>query len=171
MKHGTARLVVTVSTPTHLWAALFLRDLWGLNIADAIPHCLPAPSFRGTRRSPTDAELLAVEDVFRSGVDGVASMEAVEAVFAAIEAVAEVESWRVWSHATKRAVQGLASPLESSPSWQVRVDIAEHQPQLQQIVVLPVADGYAAIHGQALAVALTVYSDAERLRDAIRSAN
>lgn len=171
MEQGAARHTVVVSTPTPLWAVLFLRDLWGLDDAGGIPRCSPTPSFRGIRRSPTAPELLAVESVLRSGVDGVAPMEAVDVVFAAIDRVGEVESWREWSHATKRAVQGLASPLESSPSWQVRADLAAHRPPLQQIVVLPVADNYVAMHGQALAVALSVYSNAERLRDAIRSVN
>ncbi len=171
MAQGTAGPTVVVSTPTPLWAALFLRDLWGLDDAGDIPRCSPTPSFRGVRRSPTNAELLAVESVLRSGVDVVAPLEAVDVVFAAIHSVGEVESWREWSHATKGTVQRLASPLQSSPSWQVRADLAAHRPSLQQIVVLPVADNYAATHGQALAVALTVYSNAERLRDSIRSVN
>jgi hypothetical protein len=169
MPHGTARPTVVVSTPTPFWAVLFLRDLWGLGDLGGIPRCSPTPSFRGGVRSPSDAELLAVESVLRSGVDGVAPVEALDVVFAAIESVGEVESWREWSQSTKRTVQSLASPLESSPSWQVGEDLAAHRPPLEQIVILPVADNYAAIHGQTLAVALTVYSNAERLRDAIRS--
>jgi hypothetical protein len=93
----------------------------------------------------------------------------VDEVFALIRDLGQVEPWREWSHAAKHAVEELAVPLSTSPSWLVRRERLEHSPPIMHIAVLPVADGYSAREGTLLYVALSVYSDVEKLRAAIRA--
>ena len=162
---------VTVSTPTELWAALFLRDLWQLDVAPNIPRCDPAPAFAMPGSLATEAEALTVSEVLEleSVLTPLAPSAGLRGVFAAIELHSQVDGWRLWRDRSKREVQRLCQTLDSSPQWLCRDELAAHSPRITHVAIVPVAGDYSELRATTMYVALGIFREVESFRAALRA--
>ena len=91
-------MTLTVSTPSHLWAVLFLRDLGNMEVAQELPRCAPIPHFAPLAREvrPDDAHL--VRDAWTgTSMASVGTKSDFARVMGLVAELGQQDPWREWS--------------------------------------------------------------------------